>query len=262
MTTNYKISDFKPLIPMLYPTVFSEARVKATAGGVQIRWLGWVDNDMWISSDFIRGMLEIGRDPRVNHWLANWMRGERSRLSWGPMTLLDFSTYFSTIIPTVRQNIDLLLPVLLDVEVYRSYDEWGEPRWGGLGMSHTFSHVLADAKVVSDTSFAKRSLRSDILCCEGKTKIVDKQCRISHLSYLCGFCLMVLEEEGVLLFDEYGKSLSFCHFEFTKRVQRLMFQNESLWREHLEALRTGQPLMSSIQEGISLYVPSPEGNDT
>mmetsp|Transcript_40864 Transcript_40864/g.41738 ORF Transcript_40864/g.41738 Transcript_40864/m.41738 type:complete len:245 (-) Transcript_40864:58-792(-) len=244
---------------MLYPEIFHhDATTLSPSEQSPVRWLGWVDNDMWFSSEFIRGLLEIGKNRHILHWRGNG--AALKRMSWGPITLFDSQTIFHTLMPLVKSNIHLLAPVLNDAQTYRCYDEWGDEKWGGFGHQYSFSYILSLAKLPHDHTYSREALRSDMICCERSA--ADKVCKLRKLK-VCGYCRMYFENNRVMLINDFTNiSYSFCHFEYTKKLQRRMFQDKNLWHEHLFWLEKDLSVYSAIKYGIGQYIPPRDDDET
>jgi len=240
--SNYKINDFKTLIPMLYPGLFAEYN------RTQTRLLGWIDNDMWFSTQLFRGLERKRKGKHITHWSG--IPPNPAPMSWGPITILDRDLYFKTLVPLVKSHVHLLLPVLMDPHEYRCYDEWGEVKWGGLGFQHSFSYILSKADIITDFSFIGNALQTDVQCCTSDSPR-DKSCQVVNPNdQSCGYCQMSWENRKVVLRNYKNETIYFCHFQRSKRSNPNMFSSNDLWQKYLSKLKKKRPIISNILKGI------------
>mmetsp|Transcript_9735 Transcript_9735/g.9817 ORF Transcript_9735/g.9817 Transcript_9735/m.9817 type:complete len:339 (-) Transcript_9735:212-1228(-) len=247
-THHAKIMDFKPLMPMLYPEKFAQARKIIKSRGHTLSFIAWMDNDLWMSSAFRRSLIDMGYRQSVD---MIGMIGTGPQISWGPFTAIDVNAYYYRIVPTLKQNLHLVLPVLEDPHNTRMFDEWGEVTWGGLGYNHSFSHIISLAKLTITPPPAEvvNSVYTDVDCCGSRRH--GSGCDRKDLpDKSCAYCRITLQRNRVLLTDFYNNSRGFCHFHFSKKVNKGMMNDKQVWIRHLKTLLRARPIASNFDNGI------------
>lgn len=228
---NYKACDFKPLIPLAFPEYFI-FRNKS-----ERRWIGWIDNDMWISNKLFQNINRLSSNINAV-CMADFFK------SWGPLTILDDDLYFRKLVPLVKSNSKFLQKVLLGWDQCQKYDELGE--FGGFGYNYSFSYIMDLAGVNADYhSFYPGNL-DDRLC----GMFTKDWTLVSNPTggQSCGYCKLVTERRRTIIYDIKGKKLTMCHFAVTKKTN--LFADEEHWFQHLSDLNSNKTLVSTFQAGI------------
>eukprot|EP01041_Mallomonas_annulata_P002561 gene2561-5002_t len=100
-----KSNDFKPLIPALFPDLFPVSHSN---------WIGWVDNDVWVSNTLIQNILQTS-DINFIQFIGN------------------------------KKEKNTMVSNIFRRKVNRDFAGWGMSSRGGLGYEHSFSYILEQA---------------------------------------------------------------------------------------------------------------------
>jgi len=279
ITYNYKVADFKPLVPALFPDLFLSSH-----------WIAWIDNDVWISRDFLDLIQSASEDSHLGVMSLNI----DYKLSWGPFTAINTTTYFNLLVPIISMNKTILIDVFKNADMYRYYDEWSTVLLGGLGYQHSFSAVLEHAKerynisILSHYNIFNVAMYQD--ACNIRGRVLYEKCGYCEMSFLPQDPLTrtgsnritplythissssksrsrsssgssgksgkrnsnnsIPRSKGHILYNENRTIMSFCHFQKSKRHARRVFKNSTKWRNHLQALDNYQPVASTFLKGI------------
>jgi hypothetical protein len=98
---------------ILYPEYFN-----------QYKWVGWVDNDMWLSSALEKFMLDYSDKGYSQLSLLK----ESTKLSWGPISVFDWNFYHTYVSSVLKA--DIYRKVLISVFNNRRYTSFGECKYG------------------------------------------------------------------------------------------------------------------------------------
>mmetsp|Transcript_23506 Transcript_23506/g.23713 ORF Transcript_23506/g.23713 Transcript_23506/m.23713 type:complete len:357 (+) Transcript_23506:114-1184(+) len=254
---HYKVCDFRPLIPFLYPELFREgnAYCETNRSCPVVRWMGWTDNDMWYSNDLFDFLIKLGKETTIQEWRPNEYIQTHS--SWGPITVFEPKSYFQRIIPRLKANLSLLMPMLYNVSGSSYYDERGQPEWGGLGYKYSFSYILELANISYKIGAHIGALLSDLDCIVRKTVLNPQPIRDSSRKTdpACGYCRMSVIENKIELYDYQNRSLLFCHHQFSKKFHKNIFSNANAirWKHHTHALKNNKSILSSMNQGIKIF---------
>ena len=217
----YKLCDFKPLIPLLYPEHFRK-----------YEWIGWIDNDAWYSSELEKFIIYYSKN---GYSQLNLLRKDGNRFSWGPISIFtwDFYKTYVNVELKKEQNRQILVKVLNDTD-YCFFDEWGN---SGKGTFHnSFSRILFDIyKINPHLKNLHIAERDEVNRTEILGMAYDGMCKNSkNTSSHCGYCLLMIkggetylyahkvEGETLLQPKEDGslwKGHLMCHFEYAKRIE-------------------------------------------
>ena len=203
------ISGYKPFVRLLYPEVFE---------GVAARWVGWTDCDVLVGTALAD--LAAAADAAGAQLVAPADEGPGSRprkLSWGPLTLLRAAAYDAAVAPALRDYLGRAsTPAPRE-----TFDEWGKKRWGGAGLEHSFSGILAPLVERGAVATFRPPLDPNApplfdACCQKALQHLPqcKDLRDLVRSETCGYCRF---DGGGRLFGPAGDEYFLCHFQFAKR---------------------------------------------
>ena len=213
-TFYYKICDFKPIFPQLYPELFDT-----------YKWIGWIDNDMWLSSKVIDLVSRVSVNPKqvAIHFLDhNYVRNSKT-YSWGPITILKGDFYRNEIKRLLyTEKIQNVLIQLFRISANTNFAEWGSTDIApaALGWSSSFSRILydiyssrKDISVAYAKNYFEVGMASDLISC------------VKHpRGHQCGNCLLTIDRNISKLYTAHmnpssDREVLMCHFEAGKKQQ-------------------------------------------
>ena len=243
-TSYYKVCDFKPIFPQLYPELFE-----------RYKWIGWIDNDMWLSSNLIDLVSRVSVDPMqfAIHFLEHDYVKNSKSYSWGPITILKGDFYRKEINRLLyTEKIQNVLIQIFRISVNTNFAEWGSTTISpaALGWSWSFSRVLHDIfstrKDIS-VAFAKNyyqvGMSSDYISCV-------KHPRGHH----CGNCLLTVDKNVSKIYTAFldnpssDREVLMCHFEAGKKQKENKTSNFKM-----NDLLDAEVFSSGWREGLRLY---------
>ena len=224
-----KASDFKPLIPALFPNLFSSSE-----------FIGWIDIDLIIGSDFDRMIShsDFNSSSYIQFIDTHYQGSKGLKLSFSPISIINKNAYNEIILPVLKRERMPLYAVFKYGKV-RNYSGWGAPSWGGLGYKHSFSYIISLASsnplftMTHINSLSPYHYLSDHICNPtSPSKIIPNK---------CGLCESVIisykADSSVSLRSHKKNPVLFCHLQSSKKANSMInpFGNPESLQTFLEA---------------------------
>lgn len=205
-THYYKVCDFRPVITMLYSEYFEN-----------YHWFGWIDNDLWFSSELEKFVIDYSMKGYVQVTLTE----DDRHLSWGPISIFNLTFYRKYVDPELQseRNRQVMINVFTET-IGVGFDEWGKNQ---IIFENSFSRILLDIYVKNKT--LKHVRASEINAPVGLDW--DGVClKHSHWKEACGSCLLMIKNGDSLLYESIVhsqivsnapyKGWFICNFQFSK----------------------------------------------
>ena len=222
-------------------------------------WWGYIDNDIWLGdlrTHVIPQLLTGGADFYGKDVKLKRLHGP----AYGPFTLQRNSRAMAALLrsSSARRSLQRVL----NVSRTASFDEWGEPSWGGFGYEYSYSGLVMAAVEAGQLKLGHipQAFLWDQPCQEQPLDEEGVNCSVDPLRGRPGgykLCVLTMEGSGSAArsslamrnCDGVWQSCFYCHFQFGK--SRPSVRNMSRWDQGL--LLHQRTLARSLRCGI--FVP-------
>ena len=243
----YKLVDFKPIFPLLYPELFE-----------MYTWIGWIDNDMWFSSLLSNVVTAASKDPshvHINFLKKKWIGGS-PHYSWGPIAVFRWSFYWKYIMPfTLLENNRKKLIEVFRAEHGTNFAEWGdhEITHFAKGYDYSFSRILYD--IHSKNKNLKITFAEDYVANENIIGMHSDRnicLRAKRHTRDCGLCVVSVDSKQTRLIrtvdGTHYDNVVFCHFQEGKKRKVSSVLNITM-----EQYQSSSVIASTYNEGIKVF---------
>lgn len=212
-TSYYKICDFKPIFPILYPELFEK-----------YSWIGWIDNDMWLSSKIIELVSKVNDDKKkvaINFLNPSFVKKSKA-YSWGPISIFRGDFYRNEITGLLNNfRFQNIMIKVFNISINTNFAEWGcsHITKSALGWDYSFSRVLFDVfskkkrlKLVFATNYYRVGLTSDYISCVKRSRGIH-----------CANCILTVHTNNSQIHTSNSanpystEEALLCHFEAGKK---------------------------------------------
>jgi len=212
-TNYYKLCDFKPLMKVFYPEYFN-----------QYKWVGWIDNDLWFSSDLEKFILDYG--DKGYSQLS--LREDKKRISWGPISVFDWNFYHTFVSNELKsEKYRQVLTTVFNKNNTVSFTEWGASIKNGFNLS--MSNILVN--VYSENKDLKYLKAYQVINKEIVGMRNDNHCRNKkNKNRNCAQCTLKVKDGRSTLFEfkeqqnittatntTNYEGVFMCHFQSSKK---------------------------------------------
>ena len=203
----HKLCDFKPLMKVFYPEYFN-----------QYKWVGWIDNDLWFSTELEKFILDYG--DKGYSQLS--MLEDDKKVSWGPISVFDWNFYRNYVSSELRsEHYRQVITTVFNIKRTVSFTEWGANVRDGFNLS--MSSILVN--VYRENKDLKYLKAFQVISKETVGQRNDNHC-IKSQNRNCGQCTLKFKDGKLILF-EFEEQLNttntmyegifMCHFQCSKK---------------------------------------------